>query len=89
MKLIGQERIVYPAGNQVTLDLGNNRYAMYAHLKPDSIKVKVGDKLKRGDQIGQMGSSGNSTAPHLHLHVTDSPYVLGSNGVPYVLNRST
>lgn len=73
----------FPAGNSITLDLGNGRYAMYAHLKPGSIKVKAGDKVKKGDVIANLGNSGNSSEPHLHMHITDDPHILGSNGVPY------
>lgn len=88
-KPTGEDRYSYPAGNSVVLDLGNNRYAMYAHLKPGSIKVKTGDRVKRGDVIAELGNSGNSTSPHLHMHVTDSPSILGSSGVPYVFDKLT
>lgn len=88
-KAVGHDRIMYPAGNSIVLDLGNGRYAMYAHLKPGSIQVKRGDKVKRGDVIAHMGNSGNSSAPHLHLHVMDGPRILGSSGVPYYFEDFT
>lgn len=84
--LKGNDRFSYPAGNSITLDLGNGLYGMYAHLIPGSIKVKPGDKVKRGDVIAHLGNSGNSTGPHLHFHVTDDPHILGSNGVPYLFD---
>lgn len=83
----GDERLSFPGGNSITLDLGNGYYGFYAHLKPDSIKVKTGDRVKRGQVIALLGNSGNSTGPHLHFHVTDDPHVLGSNGVPYVFEE--
>jgi hypothetical protein len=83
------DRAKYPGGNSITLDLGNGYYAFYAHLKPGTITVKPGDQVRRGDVIGHVGNSGNSTAPHLHFHVTDSPYILASNGVPYVFDDFT
>jgi Peptidase family M23 len=70
-------------GNSVILDLGSQRYALYAHLQPGSIKVRVGDNVKPGQVIGLVGDSGNSIAPHLHFQVTAGPNSLSSNGLPY------
>lgn len=71
-------------GNHVILDLGNGRYAFYAHLQPGKIPVKVGDKVKRGQPVGLVGNSGNSTEPHLHFHISDANSPLGSDGLPYI-----
>ena len=70
-------------GNYVILDLGSGRYAFYAHFQPGSLKVKQGDKVKRGQVLGLVGNSGNSTEPHLHFHISDGPTPLSSSGVPY------
>jgi hypothetical protein len=70
-------------GNHVIIDLGGH-YAFYAHLKPGSIRVRVGDRVKRGQVLGLVGNSGNSTEPHLHFHISDANSPLGSEGVPYV-----
>lgn len=70
-------------GNHVVIDLGPGRYAFYAHLQPGSLRVKVGDRVKRGQVIGLVGNSGNSTEPHLHFHVGDGISPLGSEGIPY------
>ncbi len=83
----GSERLEYPAGNSVTLDMGGGLYAMFAHLQPGSIKVKRGQKVKRGDEIGRVGNSGNSTGPHLHFHVTSDAPILASDGVPYIFDE--
>jgi murein DD-endopeptidase len=72
------------AGNHVVLDIGNGRYATYAHLIPKSLRVSVGAKVRRGQVLGLLGNSGNSDAPHLHFHVTDGPSAMGSEGVPYI-----
>ena len=71
-------------GNHVILDIGNGRYAFYAHLRPGSLRVKVGDRVKRGAVIGKVGNTGNSTEPHLHFHIADANSPLGAEGVPYV-----
>ncbi|HET9529601.1 MAG TPA: M23 family metallopeptidase, partial [Blastocatellia bacterium] len=73
-------------GNYVTLDLGQNRYAFYAHLQPGSIRVKAGDRVKRGQVLGLVGNSGNSTEPHLHFHVSNRNSPLASEGLPYVFD---
>jgi hypothetical protein len=73
-------------GNHIVLDLGGGRYAFYAHLQPGSLKVKVGDRVTRGQVIGLVGNSGNSTEPHLHFHISDGVSPLGSEGLPYVLD---
>ena len=70
-------------GNSVMLDLGEQRYAMYAHMQPGSIKVHKGDRVKLGQVIGLVGNTGNSVAPHLHFQVMDRPSSLASNGLPY------
>ncbi|HEX6049977.1 MAG TPA: M23 family metallopeptidase, partial [Gemmatimonadaceae bacterium] len=70
-------------GNHVILDLGAGRYAFYAHLQPGSIRVKLGDRVTRGQVLGLVGNSGNSTEPHLHFHLSDGNSPLGSEGIPY------
>jgi hypothetical protein len=73
------------AGNFVSLDLGNGRYAQYGHLQPGSLRVKVGDRVRPGQVLGLLGNSGNSDAPHLHFQITDGPSFLDSEGLPYLL----
>lgn len=74
------------SGNYVTLDLGNGRYAFYEHLKHRSIRVKPGDRVRRGQVIGQLGNSGSSSAgPHLHFHVADANATLAAEGMPWML----
>lgn len=76
-------------GNFVTLDLGNGKFAFYAHLQPGSLRVSVGDRVKRGQVLGLVGNSGNSTEPHLHFHLSDGPSNLGSEGLPFVHDSFT
>jgi murein DD-endopeptidase MepM/ murein hydrolase activator NlpD len=71
-------------GNFVILDLGDGRYAFYAHLQPGSLRVKPGDRVRRGQVLGLLGNSGNSDAPHLHFHLADANNTLGAEGLPYV-----
>jgi peptidase M23-like protein len=73
-------------GNAVILDLGQHRYAMYAHLQPGSLKVHQGDKVHIGQVLGLVGNTGNSLVPHLHFQLMDQPSSLASNGLPYEID---
>jgi hypothetical protein len=74
-------------GNHVIVDIGGGRYALYAHLKPNSIEVEEGDRVRRGQQIARLGNSGNTIAPHLHFHLMDAPLPLGADhNLPYVFD---
>lgn len=61
------------AGNNVVIDHGNKEYSFFAHLKQNSIRVNIGQKIKSGDTIGECGNSGTSTGPHLHYDLKNSP----------------
>lgn len=73
-------------GNHIVLNLGNGIFAFYAHLQHGSIAVSSGDHVKRGQVLGRLGNTGNTSAPHLHFHLMDGPSTLGSNGLPYVID---
>jgi Peptidase family M23 len=70
-------------GNYVVLDIGDGRFAFYAHLQTGSVQVRVGDTVRQGQLLGRLGNTGNTTGPHLHFHVMDGPSPLASNGLPY------
>lgn len=74
-------------GNHVVLALDDGRFALYAHLQTGSVRVHPGDRVRRGDVLGLVGNTGNSTEPHLHFHVMDRPSPLVSDGLPYTFDR--
>jgi hypothetical protein len=76
-------------GNFVVLDIGGGAYVLYAHMQPGSVTVAAGAKVRRGEVLGKVGNTGNTEAPHLHLHVMDGPSPLASNGLPYVFDELT
>jgi hypothetical protein len=76
-------------GNTVTIQIAPDRYAIYGHIQPGSVAVKVGDQVKAGDVVGKLGNSGNSTAAHLHFVITDGPDFLTSRSIPFVIDRWT
>jgi hypothetical protein len=76
-------------GNYVTVEIAPAVYAFYAHLQPGSVAVAVGDQVTAGQLIGLLGNSGNSTAPHLHLGLIDTPDPLTAESLPMVFDLYT
>jgi hypothetical protein len=88
-KLPDGATIQMAAGNHVVVDIGQGRFAFYAHMQPGSLKVKVGDKVTTGQVLGLLGNTGNTDTPHLHFHIMDGPSPLSANGLPYVFTSFT
>lgn len=61
-------------GNYVIIDHGNNFITLYGHLT--EVDVQPGDKIKKGEVIGKMGTTGFSTGDHLHFEIRYQGYVL-------------
>jgi hypothetical protein len=72
------------AGNHVIVRMGANPaiHALYAHLAPGTVEVEPAQPVRTGDPIGRVGHTGNSTAPHLHFQLMDSPDPLKAGGIP-------
>ncbi len=76
------------AGNHVVLALGpGGPFVLLAHLRHGSLRVRAGQPLRSGDQIGECGNSGNSTQPHVHVQVTDSTEWPTVKGLPLAFRR--
>jgi murein DD-endopeptidase MepM/ murein hydrolase activator NlpD len=60
-------------GNHVVIDHENGEYSLLVHLQAGSIPVKAGTRVRQGQQVGRLGSSGFSTEPHLHYQLQDRP----------------
>jgi hypothetical protein len=71
-------------GNMIVLEIGNGRYAYYAHLQLGSLRVKVGDRVRKGQLLAKVGNSGNASGPHLHFHVCNTAGPNSCDPVPYV-----
>lgn len=76
-------------GNRVILDLGDGRFAAYAHLQAGSVKVRPGDRVTRGQAIAKAGSSGTTGGPHVHFQVMDHASVSFADGLPFVFDAFT
>jgi murein DD-endopeptidase MepM/ murein hydrolase activator NlpD len=72
----------HAAGNHVILDLGHGEYALIAHLRHGSVAVHVGDRVRSGQVIGRCGNSGNTSEPHVHIHIQDGPKLFRARGLP-------
>jgi hypothetical protein len=74
-----------PAGNHVIIRRnGGDIYVGLAHLRQGSVAVRPGDRVEAGQRIGEVGNSGNSSEPHLHIHAKrggDAGSMLDGHGV--------
>ena len=68
-------------GNGVVIEHNRQEISVLAHLKLGSIKVKVRDKILAGQPVGLCGNSGNSSEPHLHFHLQDTPVIQDGRGI--------
>lgn len=82
----GRHGLAGASGNHVVLDLENGRHAFYEHLRPGSVRVAVGQRVRRGQPIAEVGYSGSGNWPHLHFHLGDAPSLLGAEGLPFVID---
>jgi hypothetical protein len=68
-------------GNAVFIQHADYEVSILAHLAQSSVKVKVGDKVEAGTSIGLCGNSGNSSEPHLHYHLQNTPIIQDGTGI--------
>jgi hypothetical protein len=76
-------------GNTVFIDHSNRQFSTYAHLKQNSIMVKVGDTVKTGQVIARCGNSGRSREPHLHFGLLNSDNATFATGFPVFFSDIT
>jgi hypothetical protein len=69
-------------GNEVAIEVAPGEYLVLSHLQPGSITVKVGDRVTAGQAVGKVGNSGNTSEPHLHVHLQDAPPPELGEGIP-------
>lgn len=68
-QILGFKDVVNPAGNHIIIQCSNSSVeVLLAHLKQDSVLVQVDSIIKKGEKIGAVGNSGNTSLPHLHVH---------------------
>jgi murein DD-endopeptidase MepM/ murein hydrolase activator NlpD len=75
-------------GNAIVIQHSSKEYSVLAFLKQGSIRVKIGDRIIRGQVLAQCGSSGNATEPVLHYHLQDSPYLQNAKGIKFYFEHA-
>jgi hypothetical protein len=71
-----------PCGNHIVIQVAPGEFLFLCHLHPGSIRVKKGDQVKSGQVLARVGNSGNTSEPHLHIHLQDSPVEILAEGIP-------
>lgn len=84
--IIGEKNLEYNWGNTIVIKHSDYLYSKLSHLKPNSIEVKEGQKVKRGDLLAKCGNSGNSPYPHLHFQLQATPHI-GSSTLDYPISN--
>lgn len=69
-------------GNHVIVRHDDGTFAAYAHLRRRSAKVRAGDRVTAGQQLAEVGNSGNTSEPHLHVQLMDDPRPTAAAGIP-------
>jgi murein DD-endopeptidase MepM/ murein hydrolase activator NlpD len=95
--LVAVQHVGDYAGNHVVVRLQPREqpfafgdvWAIYAHLQPGSIPVRVGERVTTGQPLGRLGNTGNTSDPHLHFQLSDGPEPLASNSLPFVIDHYT
>ncbi len=78
----GQRASPSTSGNYVVIDHENGEFSILSHFKKCSIAVKPGDKINIGQFLGLSGNSGDSSEPHLHYHLQNTPVLFEGEGLP-------
>lgn len=69
-------------GNHVVIDHGNNEFSLIAHMRMGSVRVRAGERVVQGQQLGELGNSGDTSGPHVHYQLQDGPRWEFADGLP-------
>jgi hypothetical protein len=76
-------------GNAVFIKHADGEISVLAHLKQGSVRVRVGERVEAGQVIGLCGNSGNSSQPHLHYHLQNTPIIQEGTGIKVFFDNVT
>ena len=83
----GRRRTLAGLGNHVGIKVGPEEYLFVGHFQRGSVEVGVGDHVTMGQPLGRVGNSGNSSEPHVHLHLQDAPRQYFGEAIPFFFSR--
>jgi len=69
-------------GNFVLIDHGNGEFSLLIHMKPGSVRVRLGEQVAAGELVGAIGFAGDSIFPHLHYSLMQGPQITKDWGIP-------
>lgn len=77
-------------GNMIAIQTDTRFFVVLAHLRQGTLRVKEGQVVSQGDLLAQVGNSGNTTMPHLHLQVQThvDPWHAKNRSVPFVFGTN-
>jgi len=73
-------------GNYVILAHGNKLWSVLGHLRQGSVQVPEGKKVRVADKLGELGNSGYSSGPHVHLHFMNGSDIFSASPLPIELS---
>jgi len=82
----GDSNLAQNWGNSIVIRHDAQLYSQISHLKKGSVKVKIGDEVKKGTMLATCGNSGRSPEPHVHFQLQRTPFI-GSKTMRYPLNH--
>ena len=74
-------------GNHVGIEVDPGQYLFIGHMQRGSVTVGVNDRVVVGQLLGRIGNSGNSSEPHVHLHLQDTTRPYFGEGIPFYFHQ--
>jgi hypothetical protein len=74
-------------GNQIVIEVAPREFLFLCHLQFGSITVEPGERVKAGQVVARIGNSGNTSEPHLHIHLQESPNDDEGEGIPLMFHH--
>ncbi len=80
---LGGDFFAFSGGNYVVIKHSGGEFSSYAHLREGGVLVEAGESVHRGQHIGYVGKTGETSLVHLHFQVTDRPPDFEARSLPF------